>query len=338
MWDIFENVKQTVDTDDEDEDFTDQSLSESNSSNNDKYKLDKITKEDLICFNCGADSLICDEGIIVCENCGVDNGAVIDYQQEWRFYGSEDTKHSSDPTRCGMPINPLLPESSLGTIILGKGFEKYRKLNNWNSMTYKERSLLKVFKNIQSKSDENNISICVVDRAKIMYKTLSEDTIKRGKSRKGLIAACLYNSCKDKNDSRSTKEISQMFNLKIKKMTSGCKQFNEMMYHNDHSYIANIRPTSADDFIERYATVLKMDKTNKERAIHVSDMATKLGLVSENTPASIAVGSIYLISQNHNLKITKKKLSELCEISEVTISKTYKKMLPYQKYLLPNEE
>ena len=171
----------------------------------------------MVCFNCEGDSLIYDEGIIVCENCGVDNGAMIDYQQEWRFYGSEDTKHSSDPTRCGMPINPLLPQSSLGTIILGRGFEKYRRLNNWNSMTYKERSLLKVFKNIQSKSDENNISICVVDRAKIMYKTLSEDTIKRGKSRKGLIAACLYNSCKDKNDSRSTKEISQIFNLKIKK-------------------------------------------------------------------------------------------------------------------------
>lgn len=336
MWDIFENIKQTIDTDDEDEEFTDQTFLETKSSNN--YTLDKITKADLVCFNCEGDSLIYDEGIIVCENCGVDNGAMIDYQQEWRFYGSEDTKHSSDPTRCGMPINPLLPESSLGTIILGRGFEKYRRLNNWNSMTYKERSLLKVFKNIQSKSDENNISICVVDRAKIMYKTLSEDTIKRGKSRKGLIAACLYNSCKDKNDSRSTKEISQIFNLKIKKMTSGCKQFNEMMYHNDHTYISKIKPTSADDFIERYTIVLKLDKDSKESAIYVSNMATKLGLVSENTPASIAVGSIYLISQNYKLKITKKKLSELCEISEVTISKTYKKMLPYKKYLLPNEE
>ena len=121
-------------------------------------------------------------------------------------------------------------------------------------------------------------------------------------------------------------------------MTSGCKQFNEMMYHNDHTYISKIKPTSADDFIERYTIVLKLDKDSKESAIYVSNMATKLGLVSENTPASIAVGSIYLISQNYKLKITKKKLSELCEISEVTISKTYKKMLPYKKYLLPIEE
>lgn len=331
IWNIFDNIKNNMSDSDE------ENLDENNKE--EKFEIKEIKSRDEIkCFNCQSENLVSDDGIIVCEDCGVDNGAIIDYQQEWRFYGSEDTKHSSDPTRCGMPINPLLPDSSMGTIILGRGFEKYRKINNWNSMTYKERSLLKVFKNIQSKSDENDISICIIDRAKIMYKTLSEDTIKRGKSRKGLIAACLYNSCKDKNDPRSTKEISQMFGLKIKKMTSGCKQFNEMMYHNNSDYISKIKPTSPEDFIERYIMVLKLDKKNKERAVYISEMASKLGLVSENTPASIAVGSIYLTSQVYGLGITKKKLSEVCEISEVTISKTYKKMVKFKKFLVPREE
>ena len=35
---------------------------------------------------------------------------------EWRYYGSDDTK-ISDPTRCGMPINILLPDSSLDVIV-----------------------------------------------------------------------------------------------------------------------------------------------------------------------------------------------------------------------------
>ncbi len=323
IWNVYDNIKQT--------------LYEAENDDIEIIDINKIDKE-LLCYNCREDSLIYDEGIIVCEKCGIDNGAMIDYQQEWRFYGSEDTKHSSDPTRCGMPINPLLPESSLGTIILGRGFEKFRKLNNWNSMSYKERSLLKVFKHLQSKSDDNNISICIIDRAKIMYKTLSEDTIKRGKSRKGLIAACVYHSCKDKNDSRSTKEISQMFGLKIKKMTNGCKQFNEMMYHNDNNYITNLKPTSPEDFIERYGVLLKLNKLYKERAIHVSNMASKLGLVSENTPSSISVGSIYLVSQYYGMGVTKKKLSEICDISEVTISKAYKKMAKYKKYLVPFDD
>ena len=38
---------------------------------------------------------------------------------EWRYYGADDTK-SGDPTRCGMPVNLLLPDSSVGSIILNQ--------------------------------------------------------------------------------------------------------------------------------------------------------------------------------------------------------------------------
>ena len=292
-------------------------------------------KDDPKCFNCGANSFTHDDGCIVCEKCGVDNGSLIDYQQEWRYYGSEDTKHSADPTRCGMPMNPLLPESSLATIILGRGTENLRRLNNWNSMTYKERSLLKVFKNIQSKSDNGELPVCIIDRAKIMYKTLSDDTVKRGKSRKGLIAACLYYSCKDKNISRSAREISNIFDLKVKKMTSGCKQFHEIMYHNNMDYTSNLKPTNHEDFIDKYVIKLGIQNDYIDDIKYVATFANKLGIVSENTPPSIAVGSIYLISHHYGLGYSKKKMADTCDISEVTISKIHKKMFKYKKFLLP---
>lgn len=350
LWNIFDNVRLTMDKKCENEEEikeienNENENNESNGDNSDETDENKIESElgelneKFLCYNCNEDALILDDGIIVCEKCGVDNGAIIDHQQEWRFYGSEDTKHSSDPTRCGMPVNPLLPESSLGTIIIGKGYDKLRKLNNWNLMSsYKERSLLKVFKNIQAKCDEQNITVCVTDRAKIMYKTLSEEAIKRGKSRKGLIAACLYNSCKDKNDIRSIKEISKMFGIKIKKMTSGCKQFNEMMYYHNNDYLANSKLVTPEDYIERYSNLLKIDKKYKEKINYVANMAYNLGLVRENTPSSIAVSSIYLVAQEYGLKISKKKIAEVCEISEVTISKAYKKMQKFKKFLISED-
>ena len=171
-----------------------------------------------------------------------------------------------------------------------------------------------------------------------MYKTLSEDSIKRGKSRKSLIAACFYYSCKDKNISRSTKEISDIFDLKVKKMTSGCKQFNEMMYHNNLDYSSNIEPTTPENFIERYGKKLGINKIHRDRACHVAKIAQKLGIVSENTPPSIAVGSLYLITLVDKIPITKKRFSDICDISEVTISKTYKKMNKFRKFLLPEGE
>ena len=67
--------------------------------------------------------------MIVCTECGVENNKIIDYKSESRWYGSDDNKRSSDPNRCGMPMNQIISESSLSTVILGHGFEMYRKLN-----------------------------------------------------------------------------------------------------------------------------------------------------------------------------------------------------------------
>ena len=187
-------------------------------------KINKKIKQDL-CEYCNENTLIYDENV-VCTSCGMINSMIINNNQEWRYYGSEDSKRSSDPTRCGMPINPLLPNSSLGTIINGYGHEVYRRLHKWNSITYKERSLIKVFNTISSKAKEGTIPPCIIDKASLMYKMLSENNIKRGSSRQSLIAACLWNALKSKDLSRSTKEIAKLFDIDIKKMTVGCKEFN----------------------------------------------------------------------------------------------------------------
>ena len=87
------------------------------------------------CINCNeTDCLQNESEIIVCIKCGVDNGPIIDYDQEWRYYGYDDNKRSSDPNRCGVPNNPLINETSLSTVILGKGYETYRRLNSWNGL------------------------------------------------------------------------------------------------------------------------------------------------------------------------------------------------------------
>ena len=55
----------------------------------------------------------------------------------------------------------------------------------------------------------------------------------------------------------------------------------------------------------------------------------------ENNPKSIAVGCIYLISQNYELGFTKKEIAEQCHTSEVTVSNTYGQMVKFKKFLIP---
>ena len=117
-----------------------------------KPKPSSETSTDLtqICPECHSDTLIEGaSGQYECTSCGVLSGQVIDSGAEWRFYGSEDSKFS-DPTRCGMPTNELLPQSSLGSTISFKRKESYqmrriRTNHQYNAMTYNENNLYNVF-------------------------------------------------------------------------------------------------------------------------------------------------------------------------------------------------
>ena len=66
----------------------------------------------------------------------------------------------------------------------------------------------------------------------------------------------------------------------------------------------------------------------------IASCAEEIGIVAENTPPSIAAGSIYLLSEHYKLNLTKKSIAKDCGISEVTISKTYKKMFPFKEHLI----
>ena len=59
-------------------------------------------------------------------------------------------------------------------------------------------------------------------------------------------------------------------------------------------------------------------------------------ILQEHTPPSMAIGCIYTICQSFDLPINKKKIHEVCNISEVTITKTFKKIEPYQNTIFFN--
>lgn len=338
IWDTFNSIEESInETPDEIETFEEE---EETSNTKSKQKLVKVRKKTIkikkqnnnICQYCKSDSLIY-EDTILCSNCGAVNNLSLDYSLETRYYGTDDNKNSGDPSRCGGPSNPLLPDLSLGTMINGHGNQIFRKLHKWNSVTYKERSLIKVFNKISKTGNEGIIPNCILDKASVMYKMLSEDSIKRGTSRESLIAACIWNALKAKDNTRSTKEIAKLFKISIKKMTSGCKEFNEKMYNKNKGFVNELKPTKSADYINRYCMLLKLDDVYIKKVEDIVNISHLIGILIQNTPQSIAVGCIFIVSEKYNLGFTKKILHELCDISEVTISKTYKELEKYSKYI-----
>ena len=107
---------------------------------------EEIKSEENICTSCKNELIIGDDGFYTCENkkCGIIYKDNLDQGAEWRFYGADDNQ-LNDPTRCGMPINPLLKESSYSCKVLCSGktsyeMHKIKRYTDWQSMPYKEKS------------------------------------------------------------------------------------------------------------------------------------------------------------------------------------------------------
>jgi len=283
------------------------------------------------CGSCGSGEIMLDDGNYICCNCNTITDRYIDMNAEWRYYGADDNK-SSDPTRCGMPASELLPNSCLGSVISNQMNESFdmkliKKYHMWNSISYKERSLYNIFENITVNAINSGISSSIIEEAKSFYKKVSESRISRGENRNGLIATSIYMSCKRNNVPRSTKEIAKIFNLKNTTMTRGCKKFHDILQMN----LDSSRPI---DFIHRFSSKLNLSNEMRDVCKKIIDKADELNIICENTPPSIAAGSIYLCNIHHNLNISKKDISDACNISMVTLSKVSKKLMCHKDILM----
>lgn len=269
-----------------------------------------------------------DNDMIICRVCSnvITN---ISNNAEWRCYKSKDGK-SGDPTRCGMPVNILLPESSVGSSISfsnkSSEMNQIRKMQNWNGMPYKERSLYKVFLTIQNTCEVNNIPSIIINEAKSIYSIVAATKISRGSNRDGIIAACVYFACKHCNVPRSSKEIAGMFKITVNVMTKGVKKCQEIIYMNkdNKKRLSTTNTIKPNHFIERFCNHLNIDEGKTNVILKLCDIIIKNNIISENTPPSIASGCIFYYIKQKNLDITKKDISVICKISEVTINKCCK--------------
>jgi len=282
-----------------------------------------------------------DSGIIICSVCKNTISNIVE-GPEWRYYGASDTKNSN-PTRCGMPINELLPQASSGTSISTRGggveMHRVRRFQQWNGIPYKERSLLKVFQEISEKCKKADIPEIIIKEAQSLYSVISSTKISRGSNRKGIIAACVYFSCKDSSVPRSVNEIADIFDIKNTILTKGCKQFKEIIQMNklNVNRINDSNSIKIDDFIDRFCSKLNLTSDNIKIIKQLSCKSQNLNLINENTPPSMAAGCIYLFIKENDIDIGKSDISEVCKISEVTINKCYKKLDLHKDLLFSKE-
>ena len=297
------------------------------------------------CDLCDSNLAITEEGFVGCTNdkCGIIYKDILDHSAEWRYYGANDN-NTSDPTRCGMPINPLLKESSFGCKVVCQGkttyeMRKIRRYTEWQSMPYREKSQYDEFQRILIMAQNSGIPKLIIDDAMRYHKIISEQKTFRGLNRDGIIAASIYVSCRINNYPRTAKEIAQIFYLDNTSATKGCKNamqilntFESDMDNDNKSSFCKTKPIS---FIDRYCSKLNINTELTKVCNFVAIRIDKNNLIPENTPQSIAAGIVYFISQVCLLNISKKDVNNISGTSEVTINKCFKKLENMKNELIP---
>ena len=298
-----------------------------------------------ICNDCNSTLYTDEHGFLFCSNqlCGKLYKNAIDFGAEWRYYGADDN-NNTDPTRCGMPINPLLVESSFSCKVMcnkNSTYEmrKIKRYTEWQSMPYKEKSKYDDFQIITMIAKNAGIPKIIIDDAIRYYNKVSEAKTFRGLNRDGILAASIYISFSINKNPRTSREIASIFHLDNTSATKGCKNainiLNNIEMENENSDITVFTKTTPCTFIERYCSKLNINNELTKLCIFIAKMVEMKNYIPENTPNSIAAGIIYYVSLYCNLNINKKNINQISTISEVTINKCCKKLESYHDKLLP---
>lgn len=269
-----------------------------------------------------------DDGQRVCTCCGEILTTVIDEGAEWRYYGAED--RNEDPTRTGNITNELLPESSYGSVAMHKRgtlpeFRYLEKLSAWSMASHGERSWLSAFDILQNYGTRIGLPKAILLDSCRLFKS-QEDALKlRGETRRALMGACIFLSCRKNDVSRTHEEIAALVNVSTRSLCKGLQRFEQAAALPVHNPILMTQLSLA----ERMMDAMKLDDKYREIVLEkIREMFN--GDELEHTPKVIVAGII----ANMLLKQTSdgdrqnklKDLSKLAGVSVVSIQKILKKL------------
>ena len=299
-------------------------------------------KETDTCPHCFNTDCLYTTDLTTCRECGYVVARPFDTGAEYRFFSHED--RGGDPTRVGAPMDPRLPEASLGTVILGgrgcaKAMWRVRKYHSWNTVPYKERVYIQTCERLSLISLNAGINQATVDDTKHLYVSLHDIGGRQGLGRDALLSACLYTSLKQSGSPRKPKDIADLFGISSMGFTKALKQMQEIMAlarqkgmlpmvrHNESS-------TQAAEYIQLPLSRLPISRAQIEPLLRecqrVAMRAEEIGLAQENMPPSLAAACIAFVVKRAEVELPFTKIAAACEISVATLQKCLRRLEMFQ--------
>ncbi|MFH5797858.1 transcription initiation factor IIB family protein [Haladaptatus sp. DYF46] len=287
------------------------------------------------CPECGG-PLVTDEerGERVCDDCGlvVEEDAV-DRGPEWRAFDASEREQKS---RVGAPTTNMMHDKGLSTNIdwrdrdaygnsLGsRQREKMQRLRKWNerfrTRDSKERNLKQALGEIDRMASSLGLPDTVRETASVIYRRALDEDLLPGRSIEGVATGALYAAARQARTPRSLDELTAVSRVEKDEIAR------------TYRYIARelgleIEPADPKSYVPRFASELDLSDETERRARSLLDTATEKGLHSGKSPVGLAAAAVYAAALLTNEKVTQSEVSDVANISEVTIRNRYHELL-----------
>jgi transcription initiation factor TFIIB len=287
------------------------------------------------CPECSG-NLVSDEerGETVCAECGlVVDEDQIDPGPEWRAF---DAKEKDQKSRVGAPTTNTMHDKGLSTNIgwqdkdaygnsLGsRQREKMQRLRKWNerfrTRDSKERNLKQALGEIDRMASALGLPDNVRETASVIYRRALDEDLLPGRSIEGVATSALYAAARQAGTPRSLDEISSVSRVDKDEIAR------------TYRYVVRelnleIQPADPKSYVPRFVSDLGVSDEVERRARDLLDTATEKGIHSGKSPVGLAAAAVYAAALLSNEKVTQSEVSDVSDISEVTIRNRYHELL-----------
>ncbi len=279
------------------------------------------------CPSCGNKKMVTDQntGELFCGTCGlVLTDKISDTGAEWRSFANDETNR----TRVGAGTSLTMHDMGLSTIIgtqnkdsTGKPLTSAMKssierLRTWDSRTQAhssaERNLRQALNEMDKLKDKLALTDAVIEKAAYIYRKAMEKKLVRGRSIHGLVAACLYASCRNTETPRTLDDIAKGINIR-RKDVARCYR---LIFRELELKMPVVDPVKG---VSRIASIAKLTEKSKRKAVIILEMAKRLGIAAGKDPMGIAAAALYLACISTGEVKSQKEISIASGVTEVTI-------------------
>jgi transcription initiation factor TFIIB len=207
-----------------------------------------------------------------------------------------------------------------------------QRLRTWNerfrTRDSKERNLKQALGEIDRMASALGLPESVRETASVIYRRALDENLLPGRSIEGVATSSLYAAARQAGTPRSLDEI------------TGVSRVEKDEIARTYRYVVRelgleVKPADPESYVPRFASDLELSEEVERRARELLSTAKEKGVHSGKSPVGLAAAAVYAASLLSNEKVTQNEVSDVANISEVTIRNRYHELLEAEDDVRP---